>query len=845
MLRATIASLRGHKRRVIGTCSAVLLGVAFLSGTLVLGDTMRAGFSDLFGEANAGIDVLVRSSDVIKTGDFTERGPVEDSLVDEVAAMDGVATAAPLIEGSGQIVGSDGESLGGEGPPTMAGNWVTDERLNPYRIDEGRAPEARDEVVIDRASSRNGDLGVGDRTVIRVPEPIEVTVVGTATFGDQDSQGPVTFVAFTTDVAQELLMPQPGTLTSVLVSAEPGTSPDELASTLGRELPDELEALTGEALASEQQDEIESDFLGFFTTALLVFAGIALVVATFSIYNTFSIVVAQRTREAALLRAIGASRRQVLGSVVVEAAVIGLVAAALGSVVGIGLARGLVRLFDTMGLPQPTLELVVQGDSLLIAMVVGVVVTLLAGIVPALKASRVRPMSALRDVAIDRTSGRAWRAVVGTIVVAAGAALTVLGSAVTGDIQITGAGALLMVVGMGLVGPLVARPVSAVLGAPIGLRGMSGKLARANAMRNPTRTSGTATALMVGVAVVGMFTVLAASVRTYIRDTMDAAFQGDLVIMTDNWSGSGLSPELVTEIGGLPEVETATAMGSAVLRLDGSGELVSTVDGPQLSQALDIGVSEGSLEELADGTLAISESFAEDHGWSPGSTVPTEFVDGAERDLTVVAIYEDPDMLGHVVVPDDTTELAATRPQTDVISISLAEGVEVREGRTAVQTVADRFSAPDVQEGRELAESEAAEVDQILTVIYVMLALAVIIAFGNIATTLSLSVHERTRELGLLRAVGQSRRQLRSMVRGESMIVALFGTVGGLGLAVFLGWAMVTTLGEAEDVTVPLQVPVSQLAIVFVLSGLAGLLAATRPARRASKLDVLQAIATE
>lgn len=856
MLRATIASLRGHKRRVVGMCSAVVLGVAFLSGTLVLGDTMRAGFGDLFGEANEDLDVLVRSSNVIEAGEGTERGPVDDSLVDEIAAVDGVAAAVPSIEGTGEIVGSDGEPLGGGGPPTVAGNWVTDKDLNPYTLDEGRAPEspmadasggdAPYEVVIDRGSARNGDLQVGDQTMVRVPDPIDVTVVGIATFGERDSLGPVTFVGFTTEAAQDLLMPQPGTLTGVLVSAAPGTSPDELVSTLEQELPDGVDALTGEALTQEQREDIESDFLGFLETALLVFAGIALVVATFSIYNTFSIVVAQRTRESALLRALGASRRQVLGSVVVEAVVIGLVASALGAIAGIGLSRGLVGLFNAVDLELPTTRLVVESGSLIISVIVGLIVTLLAGVIPAVKSSRVRPMAALRDVAIDRTSGRAWRAVAGPVVVGAGAALVIVGSAVAGDLMLTGLGALLMVIGMVLFGPLVARPVSAVLGAPLGgLRGMSGKLARANAMRNPTRTSSTATALMVGVAVVGMFTVLAASLRTYIRDTMEASFQGDLVIMTANWSGSGLSPELAPAIGNLPEVEMATGMGSATVQLGDSGRWATTVDGDQLAQTLDIGVSKGSLEELTDGTVAISESFAEDKGWSLGSTVPASFVDGSERGLTVAVIYEDPDMLGHVVLPVETSELDGIRQTVDVVSINLAEGVDVDDARAAVQPVADRFSAPEVQDGQELAESEAAEIDQVLTVIYAILALAVIIAFLNIATTLSLSIHERTRELGLLRAVGQSRRQLRSMVRGESLLVALFGTVSGLGLACFLGWALTTTLAEAEDVAIPLNIPVGQFAVLLVLGGVAGMLAATRPARRAAKLDVLQAIATE
>ncbi|HET8619943.1 MAG TPA: ABC transporter permease, partial [Acidimicrobiales bacterium] len=330
MWRTTLKSLGAHKRRLLATAVAVTLGVSFLAGTLVLGDTMTAGFSDLFEESNAGTDAMVRNATEVGEEGIVERGLVPAALADELAGVDGVATAAPVIEGFGRIVGADGDPLGGNGPPTVAGNWVADDGLNPYDLDEGRAPEAAGEVVIDRASAEAGDLSVGDTTTVRLPEPIDVTVVGLATFGAADSAGPVTYAAFTTEEATRLLLPEPGGASNIRLAAEPGVSQEDLVDRIRPLLPAEAEALTGAQLTTEMEDDIQSDFLGFFEQALLAFAGISLVVATFSIYNTFSILVAQRTRESALLRAIGASRRQVLASVSLEALLVGVFASGVG-----------------------------------------------------------------------------------------------------------------------------------------------------------------------------------------------------------------------------------------------------------------------------------------------------------------------------------------------------------------------------------------------------------------------------------------------------------------------------------------------------------------------------------
>ncbi|HEY8545094.1 MAG TPA: ABC transporter permease, partial [Acidimicrobiales bacterium] len=544
MWRTTISSLRAHKRRLLGTCLAVVLGVAFLSGTLVLGDSTRAGFKDLFTEANEGTDAYVRSATNIDVDDLANVGLLDEELVDAIAALDGVAVAEPVIEGSGQIIGRDGDPIGGNGPPTIAGNWISDPDVNPYSIVEGEAPSGPGEVVIDKATAEQGDLEVGDTTTIRTPAPVEVTITGVARFGSSDGMAGVTYAAFTLDEAQQLLMPEPDRVTAIRVAAADGTSQEALADRIAQLLPDDAEVLTGAALTQEQQDDIEGDFLGAMENFLLLFAGIALVVAGFSIYNTFSIVVAQRSRESALLRALGASRRQVLVSTLAESLVVGVVASMLGLLAGVGLAAGLTGLMDAMGFPLPGDSMPLRSDTVIVGMALGVIVTVAASVGPAIKAARVLPLAALRDVAIDRSDTSRARLVAGAAVTAAGVGLTVFGATSAGSLSLTGLGSLALLVGLVMLGPVVARPAGAVLGAPLArFRGISGQLARGNAMRNPKRTAGTASALMVGVAVVAMFTVIAASLKAYIDETVDAAFAGDLVMVSDNFSTVGMSPE--------------------------------------------------------------------------------------------------------------------------------------------------------------------------------------------------------------------------------------------------------------------------------------------------------------
>ena len=849
MLKISLKSAWGHKRRLFGTALAVFLGVAFLTGTLVLGDTLSRNFDNLFAETTAGTDVMVRNATTISGGgnDIEQSGQIDAALVDRIRAVDGVAVAEPSVEGYGAIIGPDAEAIGGNGPPRLAGSWVEDPDLNPYKLVEGRAPEADDEVVINRGAAEDAHLSVGDTATVQVPRPLRVKVVGIATFGDADGLGETTFVGFTLDAAQRYITGSPDRISSVLVKADPGVSQDELVDRIEPLVPRGAEALTGNQVAQDRVDEINSQFLGMLRTFLTMFAGIALLVATFSIYNTFSIIVAQRTREMALLRAVGAGRRQVLAAVVVEALAVGVVASAAGVLAGVGVAGLLKGMFDAFGFSLPAGGLLVTGGAVAVSLAVGIVATLVAATAPARRASRIAPLAALRDADVDRSASSRVRAVVGAIVLAAGVGAVLAAVAIGGDsvVAFAGLGAVACLAGVVIVGPVIARPAAAVLGLPVArLRGMGGVLARRNAMRNPRRTSATASALLVGVGVVVVFTVFAASVKTYLDDAIDRTFGGDLVAAAPAFGGAGIDPQMAVAVGRLPEVDAAVGLGGGAAIVDGENRSVSYTDTRRVDQVLDLGVTEGSLTDLRDDQIAVGERTAEDEGWRLGQTIPVRFLDGASERFTIGAIYDEDNLVGGVVFPRAAWMPHAMQAIDNAVYVELADGVSIDEGKAAVQRVVDRYDGPDVEDRSEYAASQTAGLDMFLGVIYVLLALAIIIALMGIANTLSLSIHERRRELGVLRAVGQTRRQLKAMVRDESVLIAVFGTVGGMALGVFLGWALVQVASSSSGVGV-FTAPVARLAVILVVGAIAGVLAGVRPARRAARLDVLDAVRSD
>ena len=843
MIRISLISLWARRRRLVGTIVAVFLGVAFLTGTLVLGDTLSTNFDRLFAEVSAGTDVVVRSDSVIETdeGPDDARGALDQSLVGELADVDGVASAEGQVVGYGALVGQDGEPVGGNGPPRLAGSWITAPGLNPYELVDGRAPEASDEVVVNRGAAELAEVDVGHTALVQAPEPVEVTVVGIATFGGADGLGATTWTAFTLEGAQEHITGAPGLVNTIVLRADDGVSSDELQRRVEQALPDGAEAITGTALAGEQSDGISATFLDMLRTFLVVFAGIALVVATLSIANTFSITVAQRTRELALVRAVGASRRQLRRAMTVEALGIGVVASTLGVAGGIGVAALLKVVFGAFGfgaLPDGGLDL--RPVSLVASFVVGVVVTYLAARSSARRASNLAPVAALRDSAAEAPAIGRRRQVVGAALFVVGLVVSLVGVASSALLP-AGTGAVLLTAATLLLAPVGLSPVAAGLGAALRrLRGVNGMLAEQNARRNPRRSAATATALVVGVAVVALFTVFAASMKSALADQVSDDFRADLAVATPSFGGGRLSPQVADDVAELDEVAGVVGLGGGPVEIDGETTQATATEPDRLTPIGGIEAVGGSFDSLGADGIAVSEDRAEDDGLSVGSTLDVTFVDGAVETVTVEAVYGESSLLGGVVVPDALWAAHNLQPTDVTVLVDVADGVPVADARAAIAPIADR-NGGEVQDGTELADAAGQGLDLMLGVVYVLLALAVVIALLGIGNTLSLAVHERRRELGLLRAVGQTRRQVRSVLRLESVIVALFGTVVGLGLGAYLGWVLFATVWTDGG---SFTLPVARLLVIAVMGAVAGVLAARRPAKRAARTPVLEAIAS-
>jgi putative ABC transport system permease protein len=849
VLKTALRNLLAHKVRLFTTGLAVALGVAFIAGTLVLTDTVTKTFDDLFTDALADTDAMVRANasfdDPHGFGEL--RGRIDASLLDEVAHVDGVAVASGDVWGFAQVVDKQGEPVGnpGAGPPTFGVNWPESEKLNTWTLVEGTAPQGDRDVVLDKGVADDAGYTVGDRATVLVQgAPLDVTVSGIARIGGADSPGGATFTMFTTEAAQRYVG-EVGKFDSISVAGNDGVSQQELVDRLDGVLPDGVEAVTGATVTEENQDAMREG-LSFFNTFMLVFALVALLVGAFIIFNTFFITVAQRTRENALLRAIGASRRQVLGAVLLEALGIGLVASAIGLVAGIPLAAGLKALLAGFGFDIPAGGIVLATSSAVIAFSAGVIVTVVAAVSPSRKAAKVPPVAAMRDVAVGSTGyGSKQRIFVGLAILGLGTAALLYG--LFGDpgsaLAIVGLGVLLVFFGVSVLGRTVALPLSRVIGLPLPrLRGIAGQLARENAMRNPKRTAATASALMIGVGLVSFITIFAASTKASFSNTVDQAFTGDFIATSGQNGMGGVSPEFTTRVQGLPEIEEAGGLRAGLAEIDRNPEQV-LAPSREVFDLFDVEPVAGSSDDLDASSIAVFDNVAEDKGLSIGDRVPVDFTATGPQELTVAMIYGDNAAAGDWLLGTDA--FAANFPdQTDIqVFMKKTAGVSTDDALAAVEGVAADYPGVDVLDQTQYKEEQMGFVDQMLGLVYALLALAIIIALLGIGNTLALSIVERTRELGVLRAVGMTRKQLRSAIRWESVIIAVQGALLGLVIGVFFGWALVTAL-EDEGLNT-FTVPVVSLIVVVVLAALAGVVAAVMPARRAARLDVLRAIVTE
>jgi putative ABC transport system permease protein len=853
MLRATLKSLLSRKLRLILSGMAVVLGVMFVSGAFVLTDTLGRSFGNLFTDIYEYTDLEVsKPSDAPSLSGQPNYANLPASDVARVAGVAGVtrATGQVFVDGA-RVVGKNGKVIAGTGAPRFGANWVGENELLSLR--EGRGPSSDTEVVLSANLAKTSTYAVGDRIGVLTPlagDATQFTVVGVSQYsGGRNSLAGETIVFFNEPAAQRLLLGAADTYNSIDVRVtDKSTIPavrDRIAAVLG---PD-YQVKTGDQLAGESTQSLEEG-LNFFNYLLLGFAAIALFVGVFLILNTFSIIVAQRTRELALFRAMGASRRQVIGSVLIEAIVIGVLASILGLLFGIGIGAGLGNLLASFlgGGDIRLAGLSVPLSAVISAFVVGVGVTIVAALLPAMRASRIPPVAAMQDIATpDRPLTRMTS--IGAGVLAVGGLALGLGLTDNlGDYGLTGVlgGLLTCFVGVALLTPIISRPVVSVLGRAFGRRA-SGKLGRRNSARNPRRTAITAAALMVGIAIITGISVIFASVRESTVEAVDTGVNAELVIAAEGFGATGLpafSPTTMQQIRGLSGVDSAIGLYADLARVNNTDQFVAAVDDlPAAVEMFELTTAAGSLQPLGSGNLIVDDKTAADMGLTIGQQVPVQLARTPARDYTVVGFYQRTGINeGFFVSAEDAVAgfrsptlaqgYVAVTPGTDVDSVLRDVDNLLRNSPEVVASKLDDFIAQQAQ-----------IFDIVLIYVQLLLGLAMVIAVLGVINTLALSMIERTRELGLLRAVGMKRGQVMWMVTVESVVISVFGAILGIVVGVGLGVAVFQALRD-EGFTV-LALPWSLMVVYLIASVLVGLAAGFIPALRAARLDVLKSIAYE
>ncbi len=843
MLRSAWRSLLHHKLRLVLSGVAIVLGVGFVVGTLIFTDTLNSTFTSLFADTTSDV-VITPEEDVESRGFAGTVATLPAALLTDVRAVDGVAKAGGqvLIDGVA-IIDSAGAVLGTPGAPTFGSNWDDDEELTPFRLEEGRGPAAPGEVALDSVSAEKAGYAVGDTVPLVGPDgPFEASLVGIFRYGTSGNLAGATIASFATAYAQELLLDGEDAYTEIDAVAAEGVTQDVLATDVRAVVGEGVIVRTGKEAADEATAQI-TEGLAFVNIFLLVFAGIALFVGTFIILNTFSMLVAQRSRELALLRALGATRSQIVRSLILEAAGVGLVGAVLGLFVGVGVAYGLQGLFAAIGAEIPTEGLVLLPRTIIIGLVIGVLVTVVAGLAPAIRASRIPPMAALRDDVALPARSLHFRAIAGAILLVAGLVAMTAGAAVGGGSgsQLVGLGVVAALIGAIVVSPALAGPMVRILGFAFPrMFGTVGSLAVQNAERQPRRTAATASALMIGLALVSALTIFATSAKSSITVIIDSVVGADFLVT--NQTQRPFGEEVALAVAGVPGVGIVSPVKLVPSLVQEEPSALVGVDPATFGDVVNLEFTSGSLAGLASGGLVVDSQTATDTNLAVGDPVAVRFASGS-ADYTVTGVYESAGQFSGYVVDSESVIAAGADPGDSVVYVKAEPDADVDAVQAGMTAALADNPTVQVLSQTDFKEQITSGVDQILLVMVMLLSLAILIAVLGIVNTLVLSVVERTREIGMLRAVGALRRQIRTMVVLEALVIAVFGAVVGLVLGVWFAVALQRTLID-QGIAV-LDIPWIGIIVFLVVAGIVGVLAALWPAFRAGRLNVLEAISTE
>ena len=844
MIKVALKGLAGRKIRALLTAFAVIIGVSMVSGTFVLTDTMQKSFNAIFETSYENTDVIVSGHQVVKN-DMADVPTIPSSVLRDVRALPQVDAAAGSVEdqATAKVIGRDGKSLGGQNPTIVSAIDPTQAELSPLKLEKGEWPKGAEQIAIDAGTAKKQKYAVGDKIGMSANGPVsQYTITGIAKFGEVDSLGGAVIAVVDMETAQTLLH-QKAEYDGISITAKDSSSPAEVRKAVAKIVPANVDVKLAAEEAKESAKET-NEGLSFVRIFLLGFGGIALFVGAFVIFNTLSITVAQRTREFATLRTLGASRKQVLRSVVLEGLVIGLLASLVGLVLGVGIAKGMNALFVAFGIDLPNAGTVIATRTVVVSMLLGTIITVLSSILPARRATRVPPIAAVREgselpqSSMQKHSTKVALGVIGASVAAMSMGVFASGLSGGAVALLLGGGVLTLFVGVALIAPRLVKPLAGLVGWP-GRRtgGAAGRLASSNSVRNPSRTAATAAALMVGLTLVTAVAVLGQGLRASVDGAVKDQLQSTDYVLHGN-NGATYPAKAGESLAETPGVTVASSVRDGSALVNGEEELISAVDPATIGHFYKFDWTKGSADKLGTDGVIVTKPYADGHDLKVGGHLKLTFPSGAKQTMVVQGIHSPPrldSLLGSVTIGQAAFDDAYPAAQNSMTFVDAESGA----AKAAIEKTAAGFPDADLDTGEAFGKARTKSFATFLSMIYVLLGFSVIVSLFGMVNTLVLSVFERTRELGMLRAIGMTRRQARRMIRQESVITALIGAALGLPLGVFLAALLTEAMSQYG---IGLSIPWSMLAGFTLVAILAGVASAILPARRASRLNVLNAL---